>query len=80
VSQPAADERSSPVSQEPERRSSPRLAPAIALIILAVVCGFWAWVLVVFGVWPALILVLASAVLGALGAWQVKRNKPAGMD
>jgi hypothetical protein len=61
---------------EPEFRSSPQMALPIAMIILAVPCGIGAWALVIFGVWPAVILLMVSAGLVALARLQIRRNKP----
>jgi hypothetical protein len=46
------------------------------MLILAIIFGCASLVLTVFGAWPALLLVLASGVVGALAVSKIKKYKP----
>jgi len=55
------------------------LAVPIGLLIVSILFGVGAWILVVFGAWPAVVLVLLSAVTSAIAVRWIKRAKPASM-
>lgn len=69
---------SDPTNPDAERRSAPVAWP-IALLMVAILCGAGSLILVVFGAWPAIVLVLASAFTGWLAVRRIKQNKPESM-
>jgi len=67
---------------EQARATQPRSAHSpsdaggpIALIILAILCGAGAFVLTVFGVWPAAILIVAATLLAALAKHLLRKDR-----
>jgi hypothetical protein len=49
------------------------LAVPIGLFMFAILFGVAAWILVIFGAWPAVVLVLISAILGIVAVRRIKK-------
>jgi fatty acid desaturase len=67
-------------TEEQARTEQPRstrgptdAAGPLVLIILAILCGAGALVLVVFGVWPAVILMLAAGLFAVMGKRRLRK-------